>query len=71
MAEYGLTAADLAGRAPAAPKAEGTRKVAAKYRDPATDQTWTGRGLKPRWLTSALEAGRSLDEFLVEAPAAE
>jgi DNA-binding protein H-NS len=65
MAEYGLTAADLTGRAPAAPKAEGAKKVAAKYRDPATGQTWTGRGLKPKWLTAALSGGKSLDDFAI------
>lgn len=25
-------------------------KVAPKYRDPATGQTWTGRGKPPRWI---------------------
>ena len=65
MAEYGLTAADLAGRAPAAPKAEGAKKVAAKYRDPATGQTWTGRGLKPKWLTAALASGKQLGDFAI------
>lgn len=65
MAEYGLTAADLSGRAPAAPKAEGSKKVAAKYRDPATGQTWTGRGLKPKWLTAALSSGKQLSDFAI------
>jgi DNA-binding protein H-NS len=65
MAEYGLTAADLAGRSPAAPKAEGVKKVAAKYRDPATGQTWTGRGLKPKWLTAALSTGKQLSDFAI------
>lgn len=63
MAEYGLTAADLAGKAPTSPKAEPGKKVAAKYRDPATGQTWTGRGLKPKWLQAALAGGKSLDDF--------
>ncbi|WP_374673579.1 H-NS family nucleoid-associated regulatory protein [Ideonella sp.] len=65
MAEYGLTAADLAGRGPVAPKPDGVKKVAAKYRDPATGQTWTGRGLKPKWLQAALGAGKSLDDFTI------
>jgi len=64
MAEYGLTAADLAGKA-TAPKAEPGKKVAAKYRDPATGQTWTGRGLKPKWLQAALVGGKSLDDFAI------
>lgn len=63
MAEYGLTAADLAGKAPAAPKAEGSKKVAAKYRDPASGQAWTGRGLKPKWLQAALATGKQLSDF--------
>lgn len=63
MAEYGLTAADLAGKAPAAPKAEGSKKVAAKYRDPASGQSWTGRGLKPKWLQAALASGKQLSDF--------
>jgi DNA-binding protein H-NS len=25
-------------------------KVAPKYRDPATGQTWTGRGKAPKWI---------------------
>ena len=33
----------------ASPKAGGS-KVAAKYRDPATGQTWTGRGKAPKWI---------------------
>ena len=63
MAEYGLTAADLAGKAPTAPKAEGSKKVAAKYRDPASGQAWTGRGLKPKWLQAALATGKQLSDF--------
>lgn len=63
MAEYGLTAADLAGKAPTAAKAEGGKKVAAKYKDPVSGQTWTGRGLKPKWLQAALSGGKSLEDF--------
>ncbi|MEK8034350.1 H-NS histone family protein [Ideonella sp. DXS29W] len=63
MAEYGLTAADLAGKSPAVVKAEGGKKVAAKYKDPVTGQTWTGRGLKPKWLQAALAGGKTLEDF--------
>jgi hypothetical protein len=38
-----------------------------KYRDPETGQTWTGRGLKPRWLSAALENGKALADFAVGA----
>ncbi len=38
--------------------------VPIKYRD-ADGNTWTGRGLKPRWLTAALATGKSLQDFAV------
>lgn len=64
MAEHGLTAADLSAKAPSAGKG-GTRKVAVKYRDKASGDTWTGRGLQPKWLKAALAAGRRLEDFAV------
>ncbi len=66
MAEYGLTLADLSGapKAASAPK-KAAGKVAAKYVDKATGDSWSGRGLKPKWLTAALAAGRSLADFAV------
>ena len=39
-------------------------KVAAKYRD-ASGQSWTGRGLMPRWLATLVAQGRTKEEFLV------
>lgn len=52
---------------PAGRKGRPLGKVAPKYRDPQTGSTWSGRGLKPRWLSAALAAGRSLDEFRLAA----
>jgi DNA-binding protein H-NS len=68
MAEYGLSAADLAGKSGKASKGKSAKgkgggKVPAKYRDSSTGETWSGRGLQPRWLKAALAAGRKLDEF--------
>lgn len=41
-------------------------KVAIKYRDSANPKNvWTGRGMKPRWLKNLLDAGRSIEEFLI------
>ncbi|MCQ8102807.1 H-NS histone family protein [Methylomonas sp. SURF-2] len=41
-----------------------TGKVAAKYRNPADgSQTWTGRGLAPKWMQDLLAAGRNKSEF--------
>ncbi|MBX3608119.1 MAG: H-NS histone family protein [Piscinibacter sp.] len=65
MDEYGLTVADLSSRtaAKAGPKPAG--KVAAKYRNPATGDTWSGRGLQPNWLKKALAEGARIDDFRV------
>jgi DNA-binding protein H-NS len=63
MAEHGLTAADLGTKAnPKPAKGSGT-KVAAKYRNAATGDAWSGRGLQPKWLKAALASGRKLSEF--------
>lgn len=51
VAEYGLTAQDVfPGRAGKSSSPKAASKVAAKYRDPATGQTWTGRGKAPKWI---------------------
>lgn len=71
IAEYGLSASDLklaarggSGRRNAAPAA--SAKAAAKYRSP-TGETWSGgRGRKPRWVTEALAAGKSLSDFEIK-----
>lgn len=34
-----------------------------RYRCPETGQTWSGRGLAPRWITDARSQGRDLNEF--------
>lgn len=62
MAEHGLTLADLGTRAN--PKSSG-RKVAPKYRNKASGETWSGRGLQPRWLKAALATGKKLTDFAV------
>jgi DNA-binding protein H-NS len=68
MAQHGLSVADLASRAPVSGRATSAKsgaKVAAKYRDPSTGSTWSGRGLKPNWLKAALDSGKSLTDFAV------
>ncbi|MEO8835410.1 MAG: H-NS histone family protein [Caldimonas sp.] len=69
MTEYGLTVADLGarpagGKTPRKTKTAGT-KVAAKYRNSSTGDSWSGRGLQPRWLKAALASGRKLTDFAV------
>lgn len=66
MAQHGLTLADLTSRGtPTAPKTRSGGKVPAKYRDPATGQAWSGRGLHPKWLKQAIDGGAKLTDFLV------
>lgn len=62
MQEYGITAADLGG----ATKKPATRKAAAaKYRNPATGETWAGRGRPPHWLADEVTKGKKREDFLV------
>lgn len=63
MAEHGLSLADLSSKS-TAPKRSGG-KVAAKYRNAATGDTWSGRGLQPKWLKAALASGKKIDDFAV------
>lgn len=68
MAQFGLTLADLGTRSPAPaplPRKAAGAKVPVKYRDEATGNTWSGRGLQPKWLKAALADGRSLSDFAV------
>jgi DNA-binding protein H-NS len=65
MAEYGLTAADLGTKAGGRSSSAKGNKVAAKYRNAATGETWSGRGLQPKWLKAALAAGRKIGDFSV------
>lgn len=67
MADYGLTVMDLTGSQRGTKDARRSA-VAAKYRDPVSGQTWSGRGLKPRWLSAALADGKRLEDFRFLAP---
>jgi len=62
MKEYGITLADLKG---GAKKIKTRGAVAAKYRNPATGESWSGRGRAPRWLADEMAKGRARDEFQV------
>ena len=39
--------------------------VKAKYRDPKTKETWSGRGRMASWLKSKQDAGEKIDKYLV------
>ncbi len=64
MAEQGLSIADISGKS-SSPRSGGSAggKVAAKYRNSATGESWSGRGLQPKWLKAALASGRKIEEF--------
>ena len=64
MSEHGLTLADLGTRAPAGAR-KTTAKVPPKYRNPSTGDTWSGRGLQPNWLKTALAAGAKIEDFKI------
>jgi DNA-binding protein H-NS len=43
-------------------------KVVPKYRNPdLPEETWSGRGKRPKWLAKALAAGHTLEEFKIDA----
>ena len=58
IADYQLTQDDVF------PPSRGVRvvgaKVAPKYRNPLTNETWTGRGKPPRWIQ-----GQEREQFLI------
>lgn len=84
MESKGVTLEMLGGRKARAPRAASAistpkpkalhptkgKKVSPKYRNPATGDTWSGRGLKPNWLRAAIMQGRQVEEFAVTAEAA-
>ena len=70
MLEHGLTIADLGVRnsgSSAKAAVDGRRtKAPIKYRHPESGETWTGRGLHPRWLIRELNNGIPLAHFKVD-----
>lgn len=73
MTAYGITVRDLDGskgrvRKASAPGTTGTvvtRHAAAKFRGP-NGESWSGRGLMPRWLSALVAQGRTRDEFAIK-----
>jgi len=76
MREFGITPDDIAAaftkRTRGQPTARKTVKTTSpkhvnppKYRDPASGNTWTGRGKPPRWIAAADQAGTGREQFLI------
>ncbi|WP_350029314.1 MULTISPECIES: H-NS histone family protein [unclassified Caballeronia] len=57
MRQYGISLNELFGPKSGAQRAD----APAKYRDPVSGATWSGRGRAPQWI-----AGKDRDEFLVD-----
>jgi len=73
MAQHGLTAEDLFGETRStfigngrATKGKTKADRPPKYAD-GSGNTWGGMGKRPTWIREALEAGRTIEEFLVGA----
>ena len=80
MSAFGITLKDLQSPAGAKVKVTGPRKagkptvkkaaggstVAAKYKGPE-GQSWSGRGLTPRWLKILLDGGKTKEDFLIKS----
>lgn len=63
--EAGYDIGDIFPGAAAGKSKKSGSKGEARYRDPATGSTWTGRGRKPKWLVEAEAAGRSVEDFAI------
>ncbi|EYD74953.1 DNA-binding protein, H-NS family [Rubellimicrobium mesophilum DSM 19309] len=66
--QHGFTLAEIADMAPKGGRGMRHAKSsgAAQYRNPDNlEQTWSGRGRRPRWIHEAEAAGRSLEELRV------
>jgi H-NS histone family len=50
---------------PAENEPERTSEVKAKYRDPATGETWSGRGRMATWLKKKQDAGEDIEKYRV------
>ncbi|KVK74442.1 DNA-binding protein [Burkholderia ubonensis] len=60
VAEYGITVKDLFGRQHNRASKKNGAPGEAKYRDPKTGATWSGRGRVPTWIKDAKNRNRFL-----------
>jgi DNA-binding protein H-NS len=67
---FGPTVASGDNPAPRKASAKGRKlgKVEPKYRNPEIpSQTWSGRGMQPKWLAEQVRRGKSAADFLIRA----
>ena len=61
--EYGFKLTELLGIGKAGRRRRSGASTA-KYTNPDNpEQTWSGRGRRPQWITDALESGRTLEDL--------
>jgi DNA-binding protein H-NS len=65
--QYGLTPNDLGFDIAFASKkvVHTRRKPDAKYKDPITGATWSGRGKLPTWMQASISQGMSKEQFAI------
>lgn len=63
MREYQISIEDLGSPGKSVQRAK--VKATPKYRNPATEQTWSGRGKRPKWVHDVLASGQSLAEYAI------
>ena len=65
-AAEGYTLAEVVGDpAPKGKGKTGRSKGTAKYRDPASGKTWTGKGRQPDWVKDHVATGGSKEDFAI------
>lgn len=69
MAQFNLSVKDLKLKDGKVSRAPG-KAVAAKYRDPITGETWSGRGRSPAWVIKA-KAENKLDALIISGASSE
>ena len=67
MTAFGITLKDLESIKGRARKvaAPGTKPAAAKFRGP-NGESWSGRGLMPRWLSALVAQGQKKEDFAIK-----
>ncbi|WP_322069494.1 H-NS histone family protein [Paraburkholderia bannensis] len=61
VAEYGFTERDIFGSRRGRPRKATAATLPAKYQDPKSGATWSGRGRAPDWIKGA----KNRDRFLI------
>jgi DNA-binding protein H-NS len=60
VVDYGFTEQDIFGRGRGRPRKVTESSAPARYRDPKTGATWSGRGRAPNWIKDAKNRERFL-----------